>query len=134
MNMRIVKPPLAVPHRRGKVVKQPDYLKALHVLPCVLSLQYGVEAAHVSFANPDLGHYGRGKGTKVHDRWALPLSPDWHRTQHIMNEERFWETQAPGANPHQLALVIHGLWSEYGDDFAPYAEAVIRAEYHRRRT
>jgi hypothetical protein len=83
----------------------------------------GIEAAHLSFKSNWHGHYGRGKGTKAPDRWALPLSAEQHTRQHDMNEEVFW-SQA-GIDPHVLALAIFGLWSDLGDDALPFATAII---------
>lgn len=94
--------------------KRPDYLAFLHSLPCIVSGMPGVEAAHLSFAKPEWGHYGRAKGRKAPDRWCLPLSPAQHLAQHRMNEREFWQDR--GINPHLACLVIHGLWSDYGDD------------------
>lgn len=100
-----------------------DYLAFLHNLPCVVSGACEVQAAHLSYANPRYGHYGRGKGSKAPDRWALPLSEAEHRRQHSMNEESYW--RSVGINPHVLALVIYGLWADLGDDAENFAVAVI---------
>ena len=108
---------------KRKPEKSADYLKWLHELPCVVSRQYGVEAAHVSFAEPMYCHYGRAKGHKASDRWALPLAPDLHLIQHKGSEREFWKQV--GINPHIVALVLWGLWSEMGDDATEAATAVI---------
>lgn len=109
---------------KAKPRKSRDYLAFLHLLPCVVTgSRSDIQAAHVSFANPLLGHFGRGKGTKAPDRWALPLCAEEHTRQHSMNEEAYW--RSVGIDPHQLALVIHGLWSDHGDDAAPRAEIAI---------
>lgn len=108
---------------KRKPSKSKDYLAFIHNLPCCVSGRYGVEAAHLSFASPRYGHYGRGKGSKVSDRWVLPLHPDEHSRQHSMNEEMFWH--GTRINPHVLALTIHGLWSDLGDDAEPFATAII---------
>lgn len=122
MAFRIVKPDTQqFPARKPK--KNADYLAFLHNLPCVVSGAREVQAAHLSYANPRYGHYGRSKGSKAPDRWALPLSEAEHRRQHSMNEESYW--RSVGINPHVLALVIHGLWSDMGDDAEPFATAVI---------
>lgn len=118
-----------VPMRKGKPRKEADYLSAIHRLPCVVTGRSPVEAAHVSFAAPQWGHYGRGKGQKAGDRWVLPLSPDEHRRQHSMNEREYWASV--GIDPHRLALVIWGLWTEHGESFGPFAEAVIQARIER---
>lgn len=101
--------------------KNKDYLSFIRSLPCVMTGKYGVEAAHLSMASPVHAHYGRAKGTKAPDRWALPLSPDEHHRQHQIGEHVFWA----GRNPHLLCLVIWGLFSDMGDDAVPFATAVI---------
>lgn len=111
------------PKRKPK--KNAGYLAWLHTLPCVVTGMYGVEAAHLSYASTRLGHYGRGKGTKAPDRWALPLSPEEHRKQHSMNEEAYWQSALLNS-PHILALVLWGLYSEMGEDATECATAVIR--------
>ncbi|MDR6818449.1 hypothetical protein J2X76_003626 [Neorhizobium sp. 2083] len=111
------------PTPKAKAVKSKGYLAFLHELPCAVSGVYGVEAAHLSMAAPKYGHWGRGKGSKAPDRWALPLSPAEHARQHNIGEEAFW--RAAGINPHVLALTIFGLWSDMGDDAQPFAAAIV---------
>ena len=113
--------PIAFPKR--KPAKSKDYLSFLHSLPCVVTGATTVQAAHVSFAAPRYGHYGRGRGTKAPDRFALPLSPEEHARQHSMNEAEYWA--AVGINPHILALTLWGLFTDMGDDAEPFAIAVI---------
>jgi hypothetical protein len=108
---------------KQKPAKSKDYLSFLHKLPCVVTGASTVQAAHVSFAAPRYGHYGRGKGTKAPDRWALPLSPDEHAKQHSMSEARYWGHV--DINPHLLALTIWGLFTDMGYDAEPFAIAVI---------
>ena len=119
---RIPYTPRETPPKR-KPTKNKDYLSFIHELPCCVSGEYGVEAAHLSSPSLQHGHYGRGKGSKAPDRWALPLSSTQHRIQHSMNEMEFWKRA--GINPHVLALTIFGLWADMGDDAAPYATAII---------
>jgi hypothetical protein len=121
MSKIVSQSPLYFPKR--KPAKKADYLSFLHSLPCVVTGRHGVEAAHVSFAAPEYLHYGRGKGTKADDRWALPLSPEAHRDQHSHNERDWWARQ--GIDPHLLALVIYGAWSAMGDDAEPFCIARI---------
>lgn len=108
---------------KAKPKKAASYLAFLHLLPCVVTGRYGVQAAHVSFANPYYLHYGRGKGHKADDRWALPLSSEAHRAQHNHNERDWWASQ--GINPHELALILFGAWSAMGDDAEPFCTAKI---------
>lgn len=102
------------PRRRPK--KRSDYLAFLHKLPCVITGRTGVQAAHLSYANVFHGHFGRGKGTKAPDRFALPLCPEEHAAQHAMNERSYWE--AKGIDPHALANTLFGLWNDYDEDDA----------------
>ncbi len=115
---------VAIPKRKSQ--KSKDYLSFLHRLPCVVTGVRIVEAAHLSTARLEYGHYGRGKGSKAPDRWALPLSPEQHRRQHSGNEMAYW--QSVGINPHILALTIWGLFSEMGDDAEPFAAAIINQQ------
>ncbi|TCL70604.1 DUF968 domain-containing protein [Rhizobium sp. BK251] len=100
-----------VPHRRPG--KRKDYLAWLHTLPCVVTGQSVVEAAHVSFSAPWHGHYGRAKGTKAPDRFALPLCKSEHDRQHSMNERAYWDSV--GINPHELANTLFGIFSDYDE-------------------
>lgn len=106
-----------------KARKDKGYLKFLHDLPSCISGQYGVQAAHVSFANPWFGSWGRGKGTKIHDLFCLPLTEREHALQHsckLGSEEQFWI--AHGINPHELCVTLFGIYSNYDEQ-----EAVARA-------
>ena len=107
----------APPKTRAK--KRDGYLAFIRQLPCAVTGRIGVEAAHVSYASPMHGHWGRGKGTKAPDRFALPLNPDAHRAQHAMNERAFWEMH--GIDPHSLANTLWGIYSDYDE-----AEAIKR--------
>lgn len=109
---------------KAKARKNNTYLVFIRSLPCVVTgSTTGIEAAHLSFASPKHGHYGRGRGTKAPDRWALPLHTDQHRCQHGMNEQAYWAET--GIDPHLTALAIFGLWSDLGDDARPFAESII---------
>jgi hypothetical protein len=105
---------------KAKPQKSKPYLHWLHALPCCVSGRHGVQAAHVSFAAPWYGNYGRGKGTKVADLFAVPLHPEEHARQHAMNEEQFW--REAGVDPHQLANTLWAIHSAY-----PEHEATIKA-------
>ena len=111
------------PTPKAKATKSKSYLTFIHLLPCVITGQYEVQAAHLSMAAPRYGHYGRGRGTKVSDRWCLPLSEASHRRQHAIGEDLFWRNA--GIDPHILALTIHGLWTDLGDNAEPFATAII---------
>ena len=111
------------PTPKAKPKKEGAYLDFIRELPCCITGRHGVEAAHLSYAATQYGHYGRGKQHKASDRWALPLCPEEHRTQHSGPEQAYWMTT--GINPHVLALTLHGLWTELGRDAYPFAEAII---------
>ena len=99
------------PKRRAK--RQGDYLSFLHLLPCIVTGRMGVQAAHLSYASIFHGHFGRGKGTKAPDRFALPLCPEEHAAQHSGSERAYWE--AKGIDPHALANTLWGLFSDYDE-------------------
>lgn len=124
MGFRIAPSTSPSPAPTTRARKNGSYLVFIRSLPCAVSgARSNIEAAHLSFACTPLGHYGRGKSSKAPDRWALPLSSESHRQQHSGNEKLFWDRN--GIDPHILALAIFGLWSDLGDDAAPYAEAII---------
>lgn len=116
---------------KAKPTKSKGYLGFIHELTCCVTGNPEVQAAHLSFAAPKYGHYGRGRGSKVSDRWCLPLSAEQHALQHSGNEELYW--RQIGINPHILALIIHGLWSDYREDAVPFAQAVINQTRADRR-
>lgn len=115
---------------KAKSKKDKGYLHFLHSLPSVISGRYGVEAAHLSYANPRYGHYGRGKGTKASDMWALPMTPEEHRESHSMNEVEYWSDV--GENPHSLALVLWAIYSQYGETGVPFAVSAIMQRINDR--
>lgn len=116
--------PDQTPKRRPE--KRSDYLSWLHTLPCCVTGRNDVEAAHLSSANPWYGHYGRGRGTKAPDRFALPLSKAEHNKQHSMGEAEYWAST--GINPHELAVTLFGIHADYdGFEATQRAEARIRA-------
>lgn len=109
---------------KTRPAKRSDYLSFLHKLPCCVTGQTGVQAAHVSFASPWHGHYGRAKGTKAPDRFALPVCPVEHELQHsgkFGSESDYWKIK--GIDPHGLANTLFCIWNDY-----PEHEAVVRCE------
>ena len=111
--MRIVKPPRPVASKKTAPVKAAGYLEFIRTLPCLVTLSPHVQAAHLSKHNTAYGHFGRGKGRKASDRWALPLSTEAHRQQHDMGDEmKFWRMYS--INPYIAALTLHGLWGDLG--------------------
>jgi hypothetical protein len=122
MAQQIVKSAQPYYLQKTKPVKRGPYLAFIHKLPCMMTgTRQNIEAAHLSFASTRHGHYGRGKGTKVSDRWCLPLSSEAHKRQHSMSEPDFWR----GRDPHTVALAIFGLWLDLGDDAEEFAASII---------
>lgn len=118
------------PKRRPE--KKPEFIRWLHHLPCAVTNQYGVEAAHVSYFDPWWGCYGRGKQTKVPDLFAVPLHPDEHRRQHQGSEQAYW--LATGINPHELSVCLWAIYSLYDiDEAIERATARIRAGIERAK-
>lgn len=102
--------------------KDPEYLVWLHTLPCIVSQQSPVQAAHVNTASPRHGHDGRGKGQKAHDSFALPLHHSLHDMQHRGSEMAFW--QAHYVDPHLAGLVLYGIYCRHKDNHEATARAI----------
>ncbi|MFK4062173.1 MULTISPECIES: DUF968 domain-containing protein [Brucella] len=94
-------------------IEDGKHLAWIRTLPCMITGQYGVEAAHIRYAAPHLGKRDTGKAEKPDDRWTVPLSPEMHREQHSMNEQDFWQRYK--IDPCQVAMALHGV---SGDDEA----------------
>jgi hypothetical protein len=109
------------PRRRPQ--KRSDYLAWVHTLPCCVTGRNDIQAAHLSFASPWHGHYGRAKGTKAPDRFALPLCQAEHARQHSMNERAYWDSV--GINPHELANTLFGIFNDY-DEYEATQRATAR--------
>lgn len=92
----------------SKRVEKPAYLDFIRSLPCIVTRREGVDAAHVSYAEPSAGKLGRGKASKESDCWAVPLHPDEHRKQHGMDEREYW--RSVGIDPVQVAAFLHAAY------------------------
>jgi hypothetical protein len=91
--------------KASKRIEMPKYLDFIRQLPCIVTGRRPVEAAHISYAEHRYGKLGRGKGAKESDCWAVPLSPDEHRRQHGMGNERaYW--QSVGIDPCVVAAFL----------------------------
>jgi hypothetical protein len=122
MAYQLKKPDLQ-PVPKTRPAKRSSYLAWLHTLPCVVTGRNDIQAAHVSFQNTWHGHYGRARGTKAPDRFALPLCVSEHARQHSMNEAEYWRQIE--INPHELANTLFGLWSDY-DEYEATTRATAR--------
>lgn len=116
----------AIPSKATKPVKRVAYLDWIRELPCVVTKQHGVQAAHLSTARRDVGHTGRGKAQKASDEWCLPLSPDQHRLQHAGNEREYWRLR--GIDPYLACLVLFRLYTVHDRaDATEHAERIINS-------
>lgn len=124
--------PVTPIREKAKPVKDKSYLEFLHELPCVITGQTQVQAAHLSSEAKEWGHKGRGKGQRASDRWCLPLSPVAHTEQHSGAEMAFWDRH--GINPHALACALYAKWCELdGDAVSECTEIIINARSLPRR-
>lgn len=93
-----------------KRIRSKKHIDFIHQLPCVITKQYGVEAAHIRYNDLNYGKTNPGIGRKPDDCWTVPLCPEKHREQHSMNERKFWDNH--GIDPLKIALA---LWKVSGD-------------------
>jgi hypothetical protein len=114
MNFRIVRPNTAFAQQpTGKNsgrIEDKDYLEWIRSLPCAVSGRYPTEAAHLSMPRPELGKLGRGMSRKESDSWTVPLHPDEHRSQHQMNESKWWSDR--GIDPCIVALALNAAYPD----------------------
>ena len=126
---RVRYPDEAVSVAYGKTTKRierPQYRTWVNKLPCVICGAQETEAAHLSMANNEYCHLGRGKGRKASDRWVLPLCRYHHREQTNLGDEKlFWESY--GMNPYIICLVLFGVWSDLKMDGVDKATSWIAA-------
>jgi hypothetical protein len=94
--------------KQSKRDKDAGYLDFIRSLPCIVTRREPVEAAHVSYAVPEYGKLGRGKGSKESDRWAVPLCPEEHHRQHTMNEQAYW--RSTGIDPCIVAALLYAAY------------------------
>jgi hypothetical protein len=98
-------------------IEDEKHLRWIRTLPCLISGQYGVEAAHVRYHDPRFAKRHVGIGEKPDDRWTVPLHHLYHRTgpdaQHNSNEREWWKRR--NIDPVVVAAALY-VWS--GDDHA----------------
>lgn len=132
MAYRIANNPEAFSNAPAKGQKRPRkendaHLRWLRTLPCCITGERPVEAAHIRFADPIYGKRAVGGQEKPDDRWAVPLSKAKHREQHDMNEREFWARH--GLDPLRIALALHGVT---GDD--EQATVILRETWALSKT
>lgn len=123
MASRIVPQTTVLSFPKKRPPKERGYIGWLHTLPSCVSGLMGVQAAHTSFQNPWYGHYGRGRGTKAPDIFAVPLTMMEHNDSHSGNEEDWWRRKE--VDPHLLALTLWALYSMY-DEYDATERATAR--------
>ncbi|MEO3387360.1 hypothetical protein [Mesorhizobium sp. CAU 1741] len=117
MGFRIARPETAFSNAPiGKQKKRQrdhdaKHLDWIRTLPCVITGNRPVEAAHIRYADPVYGKSETGMGEKPSDKWTVPLTSAKHREQHSGNEKLFWLRH--GLDPLRIALA---LYSCTGDD------------------
>jgi hypothetical protein len=97
--------------QRVKDETHEDFIRAL---PCCIPMcgdNTSTEAAHVSYAEPRIGKFGRGKGQKEESIWVVPLCGRHHAEQHARGNERAWWRDR-NVDPCRLAA---GLYLRTGD-------------------
>lgn len=65
-------------------IRDPEWLKAVSEMPCVLTGRPQTQAAHIRYC------HGGGMGLKPSDDRVVPLNHVLHAKQHSMGEVRFW--------------------------------------------
>jgi hypothetical protein len=79
---------LAAPKR----LRDPEHLRHVASLPCLICARMPSHAHHLRFAQP------RALGSKVSDEWTVPLCFTHHRALHDAgNEELWWQVHAVDA-------------------------------------
>ena len=120
MALRILRPDTAFANAAPRGQKRPRredgaHLAWIRTLPCVITGERPVEAAHIRYGDPVYGKRETGKQEKPHDMWVLPLSVAKHREQHDQAEMVFWARH--GLDPLRIALALHACT---GDDDQAY--------------
>jgi DNA recombination protein Rad52 len=72
--------PLPAPKR----LRDPEHLRSVASLPCLICARTPTQAHHLRFAQP------RSLGSKVSDEWAVPLCFIHHRSLHDAGDEELW--------------------------------------------
>lgn len=116
MAFRLPRLETAFPNAPAKGKRRPrehddSHLRWLRTLPCVITGERPVEAAHIRYGSAVYGKRETGGAEKPADKWCVPLSIAKHREQHTMDEREFWARH--GLDPLRIALALH---ANTGDD------------------
>jgi DNA recombination protein Rad52 len=107
--------PLAVPKR----LRDPEHLRYVASLPCLICARTPSQAHHLRFAQL------RALSSKVSDEWTVPLCFTHHRALHDAgNEELWWQVHAVDAKAE-----AERLWRQtHGPRLSPDVAGVISSE------
>ena len=88
-------------------LKSTIHIQRVRQLPCcICGDSTTTEAAHVRFADPRVGKFITGIGTKPSDAFTVPLCNRHHREQHDLGDERkFWSLY--DLDPILIALALY---------------------------
>lgn len=86
-----------------------DFIRSLPC--CVCGDNTTTECAHVSYADPRYGKFGRGFGKKEESIWVVPLCGRHHRDQHTKNERAFWRSHE--IDPCRVAAALYIRSQDY---------------------
>lgn len=94
--------------QRRPRVKDEKHLVWIRTMPCILSGNYGVDAAHIRYADLRYAKRQTGKGEKPDDRWTIPLARRFHDQQHSMDERAFWKKMGID-DICRVAIAMHSM-------------------------
>lgn len=132
MAVRIVRPATAFANAPvGKQKKRPrehnrGHLEWLRTLPCVITGNRPVDAAHIRYADPVYGKRETGKAEKPDDKWCVPLCREKHDEQHSGSEKLFWIRH--GLDPLRIALALYACTGDDEQAYVIIREAVSAAQ------
>lgn len=101
--------------------REPKYhneplLAFIRLLPCLVTGQPGVEAAHLRFPSQRYNKRFTGKSERPHDHHCIPLSSEKHREQHDMDEMEFWKQYDIDPIPVAEAIALRFYLKNYSLD------------------
>jgi len=93
------------PSKKTQSFKDEAHLAFIRKLPCVITGQAPVDAAHIRAGSPLHNKKATGAGQKASDCWTLPLHHSLHMEQHSENEMAFWRRH--GIDPFELSIRLY---------------------------
>jgi DNA recombination protein Rad52 len=109
-----------LPLRTPKRVRDPEHLRYVASLPCLICARTPTHAHHLRFAQP------RSLGSKVSDEWTVPLCFIHHRALHAVgDEELWWQVHAVDAKAEAERLWRSDHKDQKSAPAAPNGEAAL---------